>query len=82
VKTAFVQLELDDQKSVRQAVGETKQLYVETDGLINNAAVMACPYSKTAGGIEMQFGTNHIGHVLITHLSELSDIDSHNRERF
>jgi NAD(P)-dependent dehydrogenase (short-subunit alcohol dehydrogenase family) len=68
VKTAFVQLELDNQKSVRQAVEEVKQLNVKIDGLINNAAIMACPYSKTADGIEMQFGTNHIGHFLFTNL--------------
>lgn len=30
--------------------------------LINNAGVMATPFSHTAEGFEMQFGTNHIGH--------------------
>ena len=36
------------------------------DSLINNAGVMACPLARTASGCEMQFGTNHIGHFLLT----------------
>ena len=34
--------------------------------LINNAGVMACPQSYTADGLEMQIGTNHFGHFLLT----------------
>ena len=68
IKTAFVHLELDNLKSVRQAAEDVKKLEVQIDGLINNAAVMTCPYAKTADGIELQFGTNHIGHFLFTNL--------------
>jgi NAD(P)-dependent dehydrogenase (short-subunit alcohol dehydrogenase family) len=34
--------------------------------LVNNAGVMACPLGRTERGWEMQFGTNHMGHFLMT----------------
>lgn len=34
--------------------------------LINNAGVMACPQSYTEDGLEMQIGTNHFGHFLLS----------------
>lgn len=38
------------------------------DILINNAGVMACPLSYTAQDLEMQVGTNHFGHYLLSML--------------
>lgn len=34
--------------------------------LINNAGVMATPERRIMGNIESQFGTNHLGHMLLT----------------
>lgn len=38
------------------------------DCLINNAGIMAVPAGETAEGYEIQFGTNHMGHALLTRL--------------
>ncbi|KAL9642356.1 hypothetical protein ABK040_007354 [Willaertia magna] len=36
--------------------------------LINNAGIMFHPHDTTKQGIEIQFGTNHLGHFLLTYL--------------
>ncbi len=54
--------------SVRAAGAEASARFECIDLLINNAGVMACPFTRTADGFEMQFGTNHLGHFLLTAL--------------
>ena len=54
--------------SVREAAAEAQQRFDKIDLLINNAGVMACDEARTKDGFEMQFGTNHLGHFLLTNL--------------
>eukprot|EP00759_Apiculatamorpha_spiralis_P002223 PhF_6_TR10822/c2_g2_i3/m.17458 len=61
-----VQLDLSDLKSVQTAGKTISAKYPKIDVLLNNAGVMACPVSATAQGFEMQFGSNVIGHALLT----------------
>lgn len=61
-------LDLASLASIREAAAELIGRHPSIDLLINNAGVMACPLSRTADGFEMQFGTNHLGHFLLTDL--------------
>jgi NAD(P)-dependent dehydrogenase (short-subunit alcohol dehydrogenase family) len=61
-------LDLSSLDAVTKAAAEVNKYSENIDVLINNAAVMANPFSKTVDGIESQFATNHIGHFLFTNL--------------
>jgi len=54
--------------SVRKCAEQLNKTLQKIDILINNAGVMMCPLSRTEDGFEMQFGTNHLGHFLLTNL--------------
>lgn len=64
----LMECDLGSMKSIRSFAGAFLAKHDQIDLLINNAGVMACPYSETSDGLEMQFGTNHIGHFLLTNL--------------
>lgn len=55
-------------ESVRASAKEANERFDKIDLLIANAGVMACPLGRTADGFEMQFGTNHLGHFLLTNM--------------
>ncbi len=57
-------LDLQDLSSVRQFADGVDKV----DVLINNAGIMAVPFSLTADGFESQIGTNHLGHFALTNL--------------
>ena len=63
-----MEMDLASLDSIRKFAGEFLAKYDRIDLLINNAGVMASPYGETADGFELQFGTNHIGHFLLTNL--------------
>ena len=68
VRTWPIELDLGSQNQIREAAAKINALDENLDVIVNNAGIMACPYSKTVDGIESQFGINHIGHFLLTNL--------------
>ncbi|MFK7801351.1 MAG: oxidoreductase [Anaerolineae bacterium] len=59
-------LDLSSLESVQSFAEGILANYDRLDGLINNAGVMACPFSTTKDGFEIQMGTNHFGHFALT----------------
>ncbi len=68
VAVRTLELDLSSQVNVRKAAAEVLSWQGPVDILVNNAAVMGTPYRKTVDGIELQFGTNYIGHFLFKNL--------------
>jgi NAD(P)-dependent dehydrogenase (short-subunit alcohol dehydrogenase family) len=64
----FLQLDLASLESIRDFSKQFHDLEPKLDILINNAGVMMTPQSTTKDGFELQFGTNHLGHFLLTNL--------------
>jgi len=64
-----IQLDLSSLESVRACAQEFSSKNFPIHMLINNAGVMAVTSRKqTKDGFELQFGTNHLGHFLLTQL--------------
>ncbi len=61
-------LDLASHADVRRFAGEFLVSHDHLDLLIDNAGVMACPRAETVDGFELQIGTNHVGHFLLTQL--------------
>ena len=61
-------LELGSRASIRTFAESVLISYPAIHLLINNAGVMACPLQRIEHGYEMQLGTNHLGHFLLTGL--------------
>ena len=59
-------LDLTSLESVRAFAADFLASHDELHLLVNNAGVMYTPYGTTAEGFELQFGTNHVGHFLLT----------------
>ncbi|ERS99618.1 short-chain dehydrogenase [Sporothrix schenckii 1099-18] len=80
VKTIVIELDLASISQVRKAAENILGCVDTIDVIVNNAGIMAAPYSKTVDGIESQFGTNHVGHFLLTNLL-LSSISRDKKKR-
>ena len=64
----FVPLNLAFFTSVSSAAKELTSKFTRLDCLMNNAGIMAVPTAETEEGYEIQFGTNNMGHALLTKL--------------
>jgi NAD(P)-dependent dehydrogenase (short-subunit alcohol dehydrogenase family) len=60
------ELELGSFESIRAFARRFLKRHDRLNILVNNAGVMACPFGRTTEGFEMQFGSNHLGHFLMT----------------
>lgn len=63
---AVTELDLCSLKSVRKCAEKLLKEEGHIELLINNAGIMMCPMERTEDGFEMQIGTNHFGHFLLT----------------
>lgn len=63
-----VELDLASLDSVRAAAAQLRSEFERIDLLFANAGVMATPAGRTADGFDVQLGTNHLGHFLLTAL--------------
>jgi NAD(P)-dependent dehydrogenase (short-subunit alcohol dehydrogenase family) len=61
-------LDLASLADIRRFAAEYLAGHDRLDLLVNNAGVMACPQATTVDGFELQIGTNHVGHFLLTQL--------------
>jgi retinol dehydrogenase-12 len=61
-------MDLASLASVRACAEQLGNSLEKIDILLNNAGVMTCPEMRTEEGFEMQIGTNHFGHFLLTNL--------------
>lgn len=60
------QLDLASLDSIDRFAVSVLDDYDRLDIMINNAGVMALPQRRTTDGFEMQLGTNHLGHYVLT----------------
>ncbi|RKP23050.1 hypothetical protein SYNPS1DRAFT_33498 [Syncephalis pseudoplumigaleata] len=62
----FLHLDLSSLKQVASAADKLLAAEPRIHILVNNAGILAVPYTLTADGIEAQFGVNHVGPTLFT----------------
>jgi len=63
-----IRMDLASLASVKEAANKVLATTSRLDVLMNNAGIMAVPPATTVDGYEIQFGTNHMGHALLTKL--------------
>ncbi|KAI5655464.1 hypothetical protein M9H77_32651 [Catharanthus roseus] len=67
-KLDVLELDLSSLASIRKFASNYDSVGLPLNILVNNAGVMAPPFTLSQDGIELQFATNHLGHFLLTNL--------------
>ncbi|XP_051143839.1 short-chain dehydrogenase TIC 32, chloroplastic-like [Andrographis paniculata] len=67
-KVEAMEMDLSSMASVRNFAENFNSLELPLNILVNNAGVMATPFTLSKDNIELQFATNHVGHFLLTNL--------------
>ncbi len=67
-RAELLELDLACLAGVRCAADEFKKRHGRLDALVNNAGIWTRERRTTADGLELIFGTNHVGHFLLTRL--------------
>ena len=67
-RVCLMELDLGSLPSIERFAREFGACHPRLHVLVNNAGIMAVPYSLTADGFESQMGTNHLGHFALTGL--------------
>jgi NAD(P)-dependent dehydrogenase (short-subunit alcohol dehydrogenase family) len=62
----FIRADLANSAEVRSAAHQIQNKHPRIDILVNNAGARFNKLQKNAGGIELTFATNHLGHFLLT----------------
>ncbi|KAF2753448.1 oxidoreductase [Pseudovirgaria hyperparasitica] len=65
---SHIPLDLTSFESISACAKQFNEKESRLDILYNNAGIMATPMGLTKEGYEIQFGTNHMGHFLLTRL--------------
>ena len=68
VEIEHLPLDLTSLPSIKAAADKVNRDTKQLDVLILNAGIMAVPAEKTEAGFDIQLGTNHVGHHLLTKL--------------
>ena len=67
-EVVFLPCDLASFDSIREAARQFKDKFGQLDVLVNNAGLYTSHLDHTQEGYELQFGVNHLGHFLLTHL--------------
>ncbi|KAJ4839884.1 Short-chain dehydrogenase TIC 32, chloroplastic [Turnera subulata] len=67
-KVDAMELDLSSMASVQKFASDFNSSGRPLNLLINNAGIMAIPFTLSKDNIELQFATNHLGHFLLTNL--------------